>query len=118
MLSGSEFNLFLDKTKITAKGLVFKEVRAKFIEYFMTQEQVKRVYTEEEILKYTDQQDQDDLEGAKFFFPPSFGKGRKKDSPNYHGLGEVGDFIEDFINNPDETNLNFTNIHLGQSTII
>lgn len=31
---------------------------------------------------------------------------------------KVGDFIEDFINNPDETNLNFTNIHLGQSTII
>ena len=25
---------------------------------------------------------------------------------------------EDFINNPDETNLNFKNIHLGQSTII
>jgi 3-isopropylmalate dehydrogenase len=31
---------------------------------------------------------------------------------------KVGDFIEDFINNPDDTNLNFTNIHLGQSTII
>ncbi len=31
---------------------------------------------------------------------------------------KVGDFIEDYINNPDDTNLNFTNIHLGQSTII
>ena len=31
---------------------------------------------------------------------------------------KVGDFIEDFIQHPDETNLNFTNIHLGQSTII
>ncbi len=31
---------------------------------------------------------------------------------------KVGDFIEDFINNPNESNLNFTNIHLGQSTII
>ena len=31
---------------------------------------------------------------------------------------KVGDFIEDFINNPEETNLNFRNIHLGQSTII
>lgn len=31
---------------------------------------------------------------------------------------KVGDFIEDFIQNPDETNLNFKNIHLGQSTII
>ncbi|WP_299130303.1 3-isopropylmalate dehydrogenase [uncultured Winogradskyella sp.] len=30
----------------------------------------------------------------------------------------VGEFIEDFISNPNETNLNFTNIHLGQSTII
>ena len=31
---------------------------------------------------------------------------------------KVGDFIEDFINNPDDSNLNFTNIYLGQSTII
>ena len=30
----------------------------------------------------------------------------------------VGEFIEDFISNPNDTNLNFTNIHLGQSTII
>ena len=26
--------------------------------------------------------------------------------------------IEDYINNPDDSNLNFTNMHLGQSTII
>jgi len=31
---------------------------------------------------------------------------------------KVGDFIEDYITNPNDTNLNFTNIHLGQSTII
>lgn len=31
---------------------------------------------------------------------------------------KVGDFIEDFINNPEDSNLNFTNIYLGQSTII
>ncbi|MBU2922073.1 3-isopropylmalate dehydrogenase [Winogradskyella psychrotolerans] len=30
----------------------------------------------------------------------------------------VGDFVEDFIYNPKDTNLNFKNIHLGQSTII
>lgn len=30
----------------------------------------------------------------------------------------VGDFIEDYILHPNDTNLNFTNIHLGQSTII
>jgi len=31
---------------------------------------------------------------------------------------KVGDFIEDFILNPTDTNFNYTNIHLGQSTII
>lgn len=31
---------------------------------------------------------------------------------------QVGDFIEDYISHPDETNLNYANIHLGQSTII
>ena len=31
---------------------------------------------------------------------------------------KVGDFIEDFILNPTDSNRNFTNIHLGQSTII
>ena len=31
---------------------------------------------------------------------------------------QLGDFIEDFIHHPDEPNLNYTNIHLGQSTII
>jgi 3-isopropylmalate dehydrogenase len=31
---------------------------------------------------------------------------------------KVGDFVEDFIHNPKDTNLNFANIHLGQSTII
>ena len=31
---------------------------------------------------------------------------------------KVGDFIEDYIHNPDDSNLNFKNIHLGQSTII
>lgn len=31
---------------------------------------------------------------------------------------KVGDFIADYISNPNDSNLNFTNIHLGQSTII
>jgi 3-isopropylmalate dehydrogenase len=31
---------------------------------------------------------------------------------------KVGDFVEDFISNPNDTSLNFSNIHLGQSTII
>ena len=31
---------------------------------------------------------------------------------------KVGDFIEDFIHHPNDSNLNLKNIHLGQSTII
>ncbi|MFT7071267.1 3-isopropylmalate dehydrogenase [Patiriisocius sp. Uisw_017] len=30
----------------------------------------------------------------------------------------IGDFVDDFISNPNDSNINFTNIHLGQSTII
>ena len=37
---------------------------------------------------------------------------------NHISTNKVGDFIEDFINNPKDTNMNFANIHLGQSTII
>lgn len=40
-------------------------------------------------------------------------------SENKHiSTDNVGDFIEDFILNSTDTNFNFTNIHLGQSTII
>lgn len=31
---------------------------------------------------------------------------------------KVGDFIADFISNPEDSNHNFSNIHIGQSTII
>jgi len=31
---------------------------------------------------------------------------------------QVGDFIEDYILNPEDSNINFTNVHMGQSTII
>ncbi|MEL6812714.1 MAG: 3-isopropylmalate dehydrogenase [Bacteroidota bacterium] len=31
---------------------------------------------------------------------------------------QVGDFIEDFIQHPEDSNMNFANIYLGQSTII
>ena len=37
---------------------------------------------------------------------------------NAVGTNRVGDFIADYIANPEDTNLNFINIHLGQSTII
>ena len=45
-------------------------------------------------------------------------------TPDLNKLGKtistekVGDFIEDFNLHPEDTNRNFTNIHLGQSTII
>ena len=31
---------------------------------------------------------------------------------------KVGDFIADYIENQDDSNLNYKNIHMGQSTII
>ena len=31
---------------------------------------------------------------------------------------KVGDFIADYIENQEDSNLNFKNIHMGQSTII
>lgn len=41
------------------------------------------------------------------------------DSENTHiSTTVVGDFIEDFIQNPEDSNANFNNIHLGRSTII
>lgn len=39
-------------------------------------------------------------------------------SNNTISTSKVGDFIADFIYNPKDSNLNFSNIHLGQSTII
>ncbi len=37
---------------------------------------------------------------------------------NPFSTSKVGDFIADFIENQEDSNLNFKNIHLGQSTII
>ncbi len=39
-------------------------------------------------------------------------------SINKISTSKVGNFIEDFINHPNDSNKNFMNIHLGQSTII
>ena len=50
VLNYSNFNLFLDKEKIKTKELDLQKVKQSFKEYLMTQDQVKRVYTEEEIL--------------------------------------------------------------------
>jgi len=50
ILSYDNFNVFFDKTKIKTKGLDLVKIKQTFKDYLMTQDQVKRVYTEEEIL--------------------------------------------------------------------
>ena len=53
ILNVSNFNIFLKKDVIKAKNLALNEVKQVFKEYLYTQKQVKRVYTEEEILAST-----------------------------------------------------------------
>lgn len=53
VLNYSNFNLFFNKEIIKEKGLELKKVKQAFKDYLMTQEQVKRVYSEEEILEST-----------------------------------------------------------------
>lgn len=50
ILDYSNFNLFFNRDIIKQKGLELAKVKQSFKEFLMTQEQVKRVYTEEEIL--------------------------------------------------------------------
>jgi predicted AlkP superfamily pyrophosphatase or phosphodiesterase len=50
VLNYSNFNLFFNKEIIKTKGLELSKVKLAFKDYLMTQEQVKRVYSEEEIL--------------------------------------------------------------------
>ena len=50
VLNYSNFNLFVDKEKIKMKGFEVNKVKQAFKDYLMTQDQVKRVYLEEEIL--------------------------------------------------------------------
>jgi predicted AlkP superfamily pyrophosphatase or phosphodiesterase len=49
----SNFNLYFNKEIIKTKGLDLAKVKQAIKDYLMTQEQVKRVYTEEEILAAT-----------------------------------------------------------------
>lgn len=49
----SNFNLFFNKELIKSKGFELVNVKQVFKDYLLTQEQVKRVYTEEEILSST-----------------------------------------------------------------
>lgn len=50
VLNYSNYNLFLNKEAIKTKGLELAKVKQAFKDYFMTQDQVKRVFTEEEII--------------------------------------------------------------------
>ena len=50
LLNYSSFNVFFDKNKIKSKSLDLATVKQVFKDYLMTQDQVKRVYSEEEIL--------------------------------------------------------------------
>ncbi len=50
ILNYSNFNLFFNRQIISEKGLDLVIVKQSFKDFLMTQEQVKRVYTEEEIL--------------------------------------------------------------------
>lgn len=50
VLNYSNFNLFFNKEIIKTKGLDLGKVKQVFKDFLMTQDQVKRVYTEEEIL--------------------------------------------------------------------
>jgi len=53
VLDYSNFNLYFNKENIKEKGLELSKVKQSFKEYLMKQEEVKRVYTEEEILAST-----------------------------------------------------------------
>jgi predicted AlkP superfamily pyrophosphatase or phosphodiesterase len=49
LLNYSNYNVFLDKTKIKSKGLNVQEVKQNFKDYLQKQAFIKRVYTEEEV---------------------------------------------------------------------
>jgi predicted AlkP superfamily pyrophosphatase or phosphodiesterase len=53
VLNYSSFNLFFNKEIIKSKGMDLVKVKEAFKGYLMTQDYVKRVYTEEEILSST-----------------------------------------------------------------
>jgi predicted AlkP superfamily pyrophosphatase or phosphodiesterase len=53
VLNYSNFNLFFNREIIKSKGLDLYKVKQSFKDFLMTQEQVKRVYSEEEILAST-----------------------------------------------------------------
>jgi len=55
VLNYSNFNVFLNRDLIKEKGLELTKVKQSFKDFLMTQESVKRVYTQEEVLAATGQ---------------------------------------------------------------
>jgi predicted AlkP superfamily pyrophosphatase or phosphodiesterase len=55
VLNYSNFNIFLNRDLIKEKGLDLAKVKQSFKDFLMTQEYIKRVYTQEEILGATGQ---------------------------------------------------------------
>nr|WP_314897689.1 alkaline phosphatase PafA [uncultured Flavobacterium sp.] len=53
VLNYTNFNMFLNKESIQKKGLELSKVKQAFKDYLMTQEQVRRVYTDDEIIGST-----------------------------------------------------------------
>jgi hypothetical protein len=53
VLNYSNFNIFFNKPVLKEKGLDLAKVKQSFKDFMMSQDQVKRVYTEEEILAST-----------------------------------------------------------------
>lgn len=55
VLNYSNFNVYLDRDVIKDKGLELTKVKQSFKDFLMTQVQIKRVYTQEEVLAATGQ---------------------------------------------------------------
>lgn len=89
VLNYSNFNVFFNKEVIKTKGLKLKKVKQEFKDFLMTQEQVKRVYSEEEILANS---------GTEFYLnciakgydPSQDGDLVILDKPGYIEYGETG----------------------------
>ncbi|WP_394758987.1 alkaline phosphatase PafA [Flavobacterium sp.] len=89
ILNYSSFNLLFNREIIKAKELDLVKVKQSFKEFLMTQEHVKRVYTEEEILASTGSDYHLDFI-AKGYDPTQSGDLIILDKPGYIEYGETG----------------------------
>jgi predicted AlkP superfamily pyrophosphatase or phosphodiesterase len=89
VLNYSNFNLFLNKELIKTKALDLTKVKQQFKDFLITQNQVKRVYTEEEILASTGSDFHLDCI-AKGYDPTQNGDLVVLDKPAYIEYGATG----------------------------